>query len=92
MPASEYTNKFSKKYFSARQKWKHKKLNTQEWKERKSEEKVLIFTQLYFYFCFNSHQNLQVEVNEIFLFSWLIWKIFRPPFFQVFLFFPFEYK
>ena len=47
MPASEYTNKSSKKYFSASQKWKHKKLNTQEWKERKSEEKVSSSSNIY---------------------------------------------
>ena len=90
MPASEYTNKFSKKYFSARQKWKHKKLNTQEWKERKSEEKVLIFTQLYFYFCFNSHQNLQVEVKwNIFIFLTHL-KNFSSPIFPSFPLFPFR--
>ena len=52
------------------------KINTQDSKERKFEEKVrekrstvLIFTQLHLHFCFNQHQNLKVEFKRnIFIF------------------------
>ena len=49
---------------------KTQKVNTQESKERKFEEKVrekgcavLIFIWLHLHFCFNYHQNLQVEIK-----------------------------
>ena len=49
------------------------KMNTQESKERKFEEKVrekgstvLIFTRLHLHFCFNYHQNLQVELKQLY--------------------------
>ena len=40
MPASEYTNKCTKRYFSLCQKWKQKKWTLQESKERKFEKKL----------------------------------------------------